>query len=98
MYVDVQDCAEMCKQWKTRVSLQYNECLTILNFSQQLQWVWMVISYMPNVEDGYHLLAIARESLSRSVEGQEWNPEQSESLADFSYEGVKFDSEAWIVW
>jgi len=64
MYVDVKDRVTLCEQCGTCAPIQYDEPLKSLTVSQLWQRVGMDISYMPQTEDRYHQLVVAREYLS----------------------------------
>jgi hypothetical protein len=64
MYVVVKDWVKTCEQCQKRAPLQYDKPLKSLTVSHVWQRVGMDISYMPKIEDGYHLLVVAWEYLS----------------------------------
>jgi hypothetical protein len=70
------------------VRLGYDELVTILTVSHLWLRLGMVISYMPKMEDGYHLLVMAREYLSGSAEARPLKQGISGMVADFFYEKV----------
>jgi hypothetical protein len=88
MYVDLKDWVNTCEQCEKRSPLRYDEPLKSLTVSHLWQLVGMDISYMPKTDDGYHLLVVAREYLSRWAEARPLKQGISEKVAHLFYEEV----------
>jgi len=70
MYVDVKDWEKTCEECEKRAPVPYDKCLKRQTVSHLWQRVGMDISYMPKMENGYHLPVVAREYLSGWEEAQ----------------------------
>jgi len=68
MSVNFNDRFKTCERCMERAPLRYDEPLKGLTFSPLWQQVVMDTLYMPKIEDGYHLLVVAREYLSAGAE------------------------------
>jgi len=88
LYADITGWVRMCDHWEKTALLWYEEHLKCLTVSHLWQRVGMDISYMPKMEDRYHLLIVATEYLSMCSEAGALKQVTLKKVADFFYEKV----------
>jgi len=88
MNVDIKDWVKTYEQCEKRAPLRYDEPLESLKVSHLWLQVGMDISDMPKTENGYHLLVVAREYISRWAGARPLKQGTSEKVAQLFNEEV----------